>query len=108
MCSHVGCQPFEVIRRIAERHAAIALPVFVSRIPHVTTTRTGLRVKAALDTRLYETAVHVPDEVLALLRITPRTEPGVLILRDRLSGLASNDEIDLAVQDLEQRDELID
>jgi hypothetical protein len=40
-------------------------------------------VKAALDTRRYETAVHVPDEVFALLRITPRTEPGVLILRER-------------------------
>ena len=35
-----------------------------------TTTRTGLRVKAALDTRRYETAVQVPDEVFARLRIT--------------------------------------
>ena len=36
-----------------------------------TTTRTGLRVKAALDTRRYETALQVPDEVFARLRITP-------------------------------------
>jgi len=36
-----------------------------------TTTRTGLRVKAALDTRRYDTAVQVPDEVFARLRITP-------------------------------------
>jgi DDE family transposase len=36
-----------------------------------TTTRTGLRVKAALDTRRYGTAVHVPDEVFARLKITP-------------------------------------
>jgi hypothetical protein len=35
-----------------------------------TTTRTGLRVKAALDTRRYETAVNVPDEVFARLKIT--------------------------------------
>jgi hypothetical protein len=35
-----------------------------------TTTRTGLRVKAALDTRRYDTAVQVPDEVFARLRIT--------------------------------------
>jgi hypothetical protein len=41
-----------------------------------TTTRTGLRVKAALDTRRYETAVHVPDEVFARLRITPHTFHG--------------------------------
>jgi hypothetical protein len=36
-----------------------------------TTTRTGLRVKAALDTRRYDTAVQVPDEVFARLKITP-------------------------------------
>jgi hypothetical protein len=36
-----------------------------------TTTRTGLRVKAALDTRRYETARPVPDDVFARLRITP-------------------------------------
>jgi len=36
-----------------------------------TTTRTGLRVKAALDTRRYDTAVPVPDEVIARLKITP-------------------------------------
>jgi len=36
-----------------------------------TTTRTGLRVKAALDTRRYQTAIQVPDEVFARLRITP-------------------------------------
>jgi len=36
-----------------------------------TTTRTGLRVKAALDTRRYGTAVQVPDEVFARLKITP-------------------------------------
>jgi hypothetical protein len=36
-----------------------------------TTTRTGLRVKAALDTRRYETAVQVPDDVFARLKITP-------------------------------------
>lgn len=36
-----------------------------------TTTRTGLRVKAALDTRRYQTAVQVPDDVFARLRITP-------------------------------------
>jgi hypothetical protein len=35
-----------------------------------TTTRTGLRGKAALDTRRYDTAVQVPDEVFARLRIT--------------------------------------
>lgn len=36
-----------------------------------TTTRTGLRVKAALDTRRYDTAVPVPDEIFARLKITP-------------------------------------
>jgi hypothetical protein len=36
-----------------------------------TTTRTGLRVKAALDARRYNTAVHVPDEVFHRLKITP-------------------------------------
>jgi hypothetical protein len=36
-----------------------------------TTTRTGLRVKAAVDTRRYETTVHVPDEVFTRLTITP-------------------------------------
>lgn len=41
-----------------------------------TTTRTGLRVKAALDTRHYETAVQVPDEVFARLRITPHAFHG--------------------------------
>lgn len=41
-----------------------------------TTTRAGLRVKAALDTLRYETAVHVPDEVFARLRITPHTFHG--------------------------------
>jgi hypothetical protein len=41
-----------------------------------TTTRTGLRVKAALDTRRYETALQVPDEAFARLRITPHTFHG--------------------------------
>lgn len=41
-----------------------------------TTTRTGLRVKAALDTRRYETAIEVADEVFARLRITPHTFHG--------------------------------
>lgn len=41
-----------------------------------TTTRTGLRVKAALDTRRYNTAVEVPDEVFARLKITPHTFHG--------------------------------
>ena len=41
-----------------------------------TTTRTGLRVKAALDTRRYETALEVADEVFARLRITPHTFHG--------------------------------
>ena len=41
-----------------------------------TTTRRGLRVKAALDTRRYETAVQVPDEVFARLRITPHAFHG--------------------------------
>jgi len=41
-----------------------------------TTTRTGLRVKAALDTRRYDTAVQVPDEVFARLRITPHAFHG--------------------------------
>ena len=41
-----------------------------------TTTRTGLRVKAALDTRRYATALQVPDEVFARLRITPHTFHG--------------------------------
>jgi hypothetical protein len=41
-----------------------------------TTTRTGLRVKAALDTRRYETARQVPDDVFARLRITPHTFHG--------------------------------
>jgi hypothetical protein len=41
-----------------------------------TTTRTGLRVKAALDTRRYETARRVPDEVFARLRITPHAFHG--------------------------------
>jgi hypothetical protein len=33
-------------------------------------------VKAALDTRHYETARHVPDEVFARLRIMPHTFHG--------------------------------
>jgi hypothetical protein len=41
-----------------------------------TTTRTGLRVKAALDTRRYDTAVQVPDEVFARLRVTPHAFHG--------------------------------
>jgi Rhodopirellula transposase DDE domain len=41
-----------------------------------TTTRTGLRVKAALDTRRYETARQVPDEVFARLRIMPHAFHG--------------------------------
>lgn len=41
-----------------------------------TTTRTGLRVKAALDTRRYDTAVQVPDEVFARLRLTPHAFHG--------------------------------
>jgi len=36
-----------------------------------TTTRTGLVVKAALDTRRYDTAIEVGDEELARLRLTP-------------------------------------
>ena len=41
-----------------------------------TTTRTGLRVKAALDTRRSETALQVPDEVFARLRMTPHAFHG--------------------------------
>jgi hypothetical protein len=41
-----------------------------------TTTRTGLHVKAALDTRRYETARQIPDEVFARLRITPHAFHG--------------------------------
>lgn len=41
-----------------------------------TTTRTGLRVKAALDTRRYQTAVPVPDDVFARLKIAPHTFHG--------------------------------
>jgi hypothetical protein len=37
-----------------------------------TTTRTGLVVKAALDTRHYETQIKVSDEQLAHLRLTPQ------------------------------------
>ena len=36
-----------------------------------TTTRTGLRVKAVLDTRRYDPTVTVPDDVFARLKITP-------------------------------------
>jgi hypothetical protein len=36
-----------------------------------TTTRTGLIVKAALDTNHYETQIKVSDEQLARLRLTP-------------------------------------
>jgi transposase len=36
-----------------------------------TTTRTGLLVKAALDTEHYDTAIKIPDEELARLRLTP-------------------------------------
>ena len=36
-----------------------------------TTTKTGLIVKAALDTHTYETAVKITDEELARLRLTP-------------------------------------
>ena len=36
-----------------------------------TTTRAGLRVKAALDTEHYDTAIKVGDEELARLRLTP-------------------------------------
>lgn len=41
-----------------------------------TTTRTGLRIKAALDTRRYDTAVPVPDEIFASLKITPHAFHG--------------------------------
>jgi hypothetical protein len=41
-----------------------------------TTTRAGLHVKAALDTRRYDTALPVPDEVFARLKITPHTFHG--------------------------------
>jgi hypothetical protein len=41
-----------------------------------TTTRTGLRVKAALDTRRYDTAVTVPDEIFDRLKITPHAFHG--------------------------------
>jgi hypothetical protein len=41
-----------------------------------TTTRTGLRVKAALDTRRYDTAVPVPDEVFDRLKIRPHAFHG--------------------------------
>ena len=41
-----------------------------------TTSRAGLHVKAALDTRRYDTAVHVPDEVFARLRIAPHAFHG--------------------------------
>jgi len=41
-----------------------------------TTTRTGLRVKAALDPRRYATAVPVPDEVFDRLKITPHAFHG--------------------------------
>ncbi len=41
-----------------------------------TTTRTGLRVKAALDTRRYQTARQIPDEVFARLRIRPHAFHG--------------------------------
>jgi len=41
-----------------------------------TTTRAGLIVKAALDTRRYDTAIHVPDEVFARLKIMPHTFHG--------------------------------
>jgi hypothetical protein len=41
-----------------------------------TTTRTGLRVKAALDTHRYQTALQVPDDVFARLRTTPHAFHG--------------------------------
>ena len=41
-----------------------------------TTTRTGLRVKAALDTHRYQTALQVTDDVFARLRITPHAFHG--------------------------------
>ena len=40
------------------------------------TTRTGLLVKAALDTHHYDTAIKVSDEDLARVRITPHTFHG--------------------------------
>jgi hypothetical protein len=41
-----------------------------------TTTRTGLVVKSALDTRRYATARQVPDDVFAQLKIRPHTFHG--------------------------------
>ena len=41
-----------------------------------TTTRTGLLVKAALDTHQYATAIHVSDEDFARLRLTPHAFHG--------------------------------
>jgi hypothetical protein len=41
-----------------------------------TTTRTGLVVKAALDTNPYEKAIKVTDEQVAQLRVTPHTFHG--------------------------------
>jgi transposase len=41
-----------------------------------TTTRTGLAVKAALDTEHYDTTIKVADEELARLRLTPLTFHG--------------------------------
>jgi hypothetical protein len=41
-----------------------------------TTTRTGLSVKAALDTNHYDTAVKVSDEELSSVRLKPHTFHG--------------------------------
>ena len=41
-----------------------------------TTTRTGLLVKAALDTHQYATAIHVSDEDFARLHLTPHAFHG--------------------------------
>ena len=41
-----------------------------------TTTRTGLKVRAALDTRQYETGIVVSDEELTRVNITPNSFHG--------------------------------
>ena len=53
----------------------LRIEIVVSLIA-ATTTRTGLRVQAAIDTHHYATAIRVSDEELAHLQITPHAFHG--------------------------------
>jgi len=61
---------FSFITQNWRGHPLISHQAIVNLIA-ATTTRAGLLVKAALDTHVYDTAIHVTDDELARVRLTP-------------------------------------